>query len=333
MKEINKSEQMVIASDTANDNLVAQLTPDALRTIFAMCFGRPDSLSKVINRKFRLIPSDLLILNDKICNSLDTHSIVANATSITIKFSKNKIVSLENWSEFQKYDWTKPETVKYVELRWDFFIATKLYKLPQRHSLSVKISNDICPLDIFRMMASSATSINEFEKNIALCYVNVDFIHHTLADELVHIVSDWTESLPLVAEDNKFGNWCNNKRDKIARFIHSSIPVVFFFCVSIFLYFKGNIEFIKNNQVLMIFGLLASLNFMIFVGRSLAAKAYSALDFYDAFSPFNFTSGDKLLITNIEKENKKKIFSAVFSFVLAFLLNLLCSVLTAYIVK
>lgn len=333
MEDINKTEQITIASEITKDNLVTQLTPDALRTIFAMCFGRPDSLSKVINRQFRLTPGDLLILNDKINDSLNTHSIVANATSITIKFAKNKIVSLENWSEFQKYDWMKPEIVKYVELRWDFFIGTKLYKLPQRHSLSVKISSDVSPLDIFRMMASNATSTNDFEKNIALCYVNVDFIHHALADELVHIVSEWAESLPLVAENNKFGNWCNNQKDKIAKIIHLSIPFVFFFCISISLFLRGNTDFVKNNQVLIVFCTLALLNFSIFAGRYLASKAYSALDYYEAFSPFNFTSGDKKNITKTEKENKKKIRCAIFSFVVAFLLNLLCSILTTYIVK
>ena len=333
MKEITQPEQMAITSEIANNNLVTKLTPDALRTIFAMCFGRPDSLSKVINRKFKIVPTDLVNLNDKICRSLELRDIVAQATSITIKFSKNRIVSLENWNEFKAFDWQRPETVKYVELRWDFFIQTKLYQLPQRHSLSVKISNDICPLDIFRMMASGSTSENEFERNIALCYVNVDFIHHELADELIHIVTVWADSLPLEDDDNKIWNWCKKQKEIIARFIHCSLPTVFFFCITILLYSRQDSVFVKNNQVLLVFWTLALLNFTITIGKYIATKIYTSLDAYEMYSPFEFSSGDKNHMKELQKKNKKRILMAIGSFVLAFFTNLFCGILTAYFVK
>ena len=333
MNEIEKTNQMAIVSEAGNNNLIAQLPPDAVRPFFAMCFGRPDSLSKVINRKFKIIPHDLVNLNNKICRLLETHNVVAKAASITIKFSENKIVSLANWSEFINFDWTVPETVKYVELRWDFIIDTKLYASPQRHSLSVKISNDIRPLDVFRMMASSSTSEKEFEASIALCYINVDFIYHTLANELIHIVSEWTEALPLIADENKFWNFAKEKKEIIARFIHYSLPAMFFFCIVILLYFKGNTVLVRNNDILTLFCAIALLNFSIFVGKFFATKVYSSLDAYDPYSPFDFSSGDKNYLQKIQNENKKRIRNAIFSFILNLLLNLLCAVLTTCIVK
>lgn len=333
MKEINKSNQITIAPEADNNKLVAQLPSDALRAILAMCFGRPDSLSKVINRKFKIVPHDLINLNDKICRLLATHNVVDKSASITIKLSENQIICLESWSEFRDFDWAIPETIKYVELKWDFFIKTELYNVPQRHSLSVKISNDIRPLDVFRMIASNSTSEKEFEASIALCYINVDFIHHALADELIHTVSDWTESLPLIADENKFGNWCKKQKEKIAKIIRFSLPVIFFFCTSISLYIKGNIDFVKNNQALIIFCIIALLNFVTFFGKSLSAEVYSVLDSYEMYSPFYFSSGDKKYIAEIKKKNNKKIYSAIASIVTAFLVNLFCSILTAYILK
>lgn len=163
--------------------------------LLALIHGKSDSICRLFNREIIIDKSDLKTLNDMMINKLCLHNTSAVTTYIDITFSNKKVFSFKSWSEFESYNFSSINaTTKSIFMQWDFLASINNYKIPQRHTVSVRISSSPNPSDFFKVLLSGGfdeTHDIDIQSSTMIC--KVDFVNNTLAEELVNIAEHWNE--------------------------------------------------------------------------------------------------------------------------------------------
>ena len=321
------------------DKLIAAVPKEAFKAMFYLFAGRPDSKTKLFNRKIQVTPEDVYHLNEKITEKFRLHQIEQTVTSATLKLKTQGSIQFGLWAEFENFEWRTSEVTEELSLRWDFVIKLDDYAAAQRHTLTVKITTAPSPRDVFQMMFSHDPDDDDIEGKFRICLARVDFISHRLADELIAVVSDWNKALK--QPESACGWFCNlEKADRwIARGIHYTLPVLMTILALSILQTETPDptsaltagEFRYGLQCLLVSGLV--LYAMIRLSRHIATVCYAAINNYGAFTPFNLTRGDENEATRLQKQDKKQILYFFLSSGFALLLNIVAGVITWHLLK
>lgn len=296
------------------EQLVASIGKDAFRAMFYMFAGKPDSKHETFNGRVTLTPTVLIDLNSRIQSKFQIHNVEETITTVSLSLDNNQALDFGTWAEFVGHDWRDPAAVKDLTIRWDFMLRIASFAQAQRHTLNVTFAGNASPAAMLRVVLDATETPQELDlsKMFGGCIARVDFISHSLADELLALVGKWHATLPKSEAVGSIFERCEKNDRRIAFWVHHSFPVM---CI-VLAYF--GLESVSSKylptsvltvQVMSEFCLWFLLvTFLLFVanafGKYIANRTFKAITNYGAHHTFQFTPGDSELRKKLIERNK-----------------------------
>jgi len=331
--------QHTLVAEEKHGEIVARLPKEHFRALFHLLTGRPDSVTKVFHRPALVTVNDLGELHGRIVEKLAQHHVVADNVNVTLVQDRNLIKEF-SWQEFSAYRWSGPEVTKSLAVRWDFLVTFPGYQLPQRHALTLRITEAPNPAEMLQFALSrEAEALADAESQLAPMFCRVDFISALMSQELINIVSEWHQALP--KPEPIAGIWRHLR--KRGTLLHQSIHQLFRLGTAI-LALAVLARVIPNdlteavtvgNVVTVAVWLLGSLmlvDFMEMLGHYVATSALRALDSYGRFAMLRLTRGDQNYQAECDRKNRRSLAKFGLRFAGAILLNVLAGVLATWVV-
>ena len=321
-----------------NGALVAMGDKDSLRSLFHLFVGKPDSTQKIFTRPVHVNPQALIDLNERVQEKLRTHHLEGMVASAYISFEDKTSVDFGGWAEFQSFRWTTPKTTKEVRVQWQFLLSVQGYEMPQQHALTVKLCADAKPFELLQAMFSKHPAEDDNSPiNFAPTVCRVDFISHSVGQELISVVEDWNKGLPQPETRSDVFSKLEDHKKGIAQLIDYSTPLLFALATlgvlrKLYPATQANDTMTVGVAVGLMSWLIGSLITIYLsekLSSNLAKSAYQALEKYGMHSMFRLTNGDENRRAKIQTANKKQIRSFVVSTALSFTLNVAAGVFTA----
>lgn len=181
----------------------------------------------MLPRAVHVNPQAVLDLSERIQEKLRTHHIDGMVASADVVFEDKTTIEFGGWAEFESFRWTTSKETKEIRLQWRFLLAVQGYELPQQHALTVKLSSESRPLEVLQAMLSKHPADGDEEIKFAPTICRVDFISHSIGQELISVVEEWNKALPRPDVRTSIVSKLDDHSDKIAAFIDHSTPALF----------------------------------------------------------------------------------------------------------
>ena len=153
----------------------------------------------------------------------------------------------------------------------------------------------------------------DLSKMFGGCIARVDFISHSLADELLALVGKWHATLPKSEAVGSIFERCEQNDSRIAFWIHYSFPVMGL-VLSYYALQQVSARYVSSSPLtvqgmtdfcLWFLGVAFLLWGANSLGKYIANKTYKAITSYGAHHTFQFTPGDTELRRKLAERNKK----------------------------
>lgn len=331
-----KNTNLIVSTDTS-DSVTASLPRDQLRSMFYLFAGKPDSRIKVFEGALQLRPSDIVELNLCIVRKLRTHNIDASTTSVKIGYVGSEISEFGTWTEFEGHQWLEPERIEELVIKWDFLVNIQNYATPQRHTLLFRVSTDIKPGKFLQMISSgNADDFDSEEMFSAPAFCRVDFINAQISKELINVVHDWHKGRPSPKLIPSTYYSLKKKRQIIAELFDHWLMFSWALLLASAMYYCA-LKFYPGGTpshiaAIATFLAIYSLNPARLVARPMAAKIFSALgEIEGSRVVFDFTSGDKKYISELQQKNSAQGKKFLGSAAINIILNLSASGIYTYL--
>ena len=333
-------EQSVGQTDIAGE-IVARIPREGLRSMFHLMVGKPDSTQQSFPRPIVVSPSSISDLNDRITEKLKNHHVVGMVVSVDVANSKNKVHQFGSWPEFLSHKWNMADETKEVVAKWDFVVFVPGFEFPQRHSVVVRVTDELKPVHLLRQVFSEDRDDDEtIELKFYPIVCRVDFINHVLSKELLNIVSEWNQALAPPECEEGFLRRLQGKENIIKSVIRYSVPILVLAIAFALLRHLASPHDPKSVITVgflskLMYWLLASISSLyasLEVARWLGWRAENAITRYGRFSVFRFTSGDQIREKNLQKRNRRRIREFLFSSGVALLLNVLAGFIVYWLI-
>lgn len=288
-----------------------QIIPlDEYKSLFYQLNAKLDTEIRLLHGKKNLELADIRSINEQISAKLRNHDLVADIASINFVLSNRKIKDYAIWAEFERENWdTVNEKVLTLTIKWDIAIKLPQYKLPQRHSLKIRIGTEIPPKDIIQLILTS-DDITELIEARTPSICKVDFVNDILAAELMSIVVNWYEGLRDLPETNPLNSFLVKKGRLLSEIIRYSSPIVLLIIsYQYYDYFMPLIGIqeqmsLKSLEALLI--LFAAIFIVgIFLGFKFERFIDERIEKFEEHPRFSITRGDKKSAEEFERTNKK----------------------------
>jgi hypothetical protein len=308
---------------------------EALKSMFALLVGNPDSIAKFFHKPMIIARDDIDKLDEAICTKLGIHQIEGSKTTFDLTLSDNTVLQFERWKD-GNLNLALPQHVTAVRIRWDFMVRLPRYELPQRHVLTVRMGSD---LNVARIMQAAFSrdpaDVDSYELANFPLYCRVDFINQLLSQELINAVDSWqqgTREATAILPRMFTKRWVRRVQ---ALFFQYTLPlwVAILAVMILFQHFKPA----QLAQPLLVEDFRYALGwifgaFVITVGafmmsKSLAAYVQSIVKANTPKTRFELTSGD----TNKHVKEQSRSIRTIIKVAAGFVGALLCNLLAAYI--
>lgn len=294
--------------------VVATVPKDAFKAMFYLFAGKPDSKVRLLKRKIVVKPEDIHHLNVLVQDKLKLHAIEQCVTSVVVKFDRESSIEFGTWAEFEQFDWKRPYKTRELTVRWDFLIKLDTYGVPQRHTLTVRLSSPPNPQDFLRVVISQdPDGDDDIDGKLTLCIARADFISHRLADELIDVVEEWNEALPQPPEVMDWFHSLEKYDSWIARAVHLTTPAVI--AVLALVVFERLRHLWASSSGAALLALEYSMRWLLItllviyagsrISHFLAGYCYRAVNEFGRFSIFRMTSGDANRCAELGKRNQR----------------------------
>lgn len=320
-----------------NGTVTASMPRDQLRSMFYLFAGKPDSRIKVFEGALHLTPSDIVELNSCVVRKLRTHNIDASTTTVRAVYVGSEINEFGTWAEFEGHHWQESERIEELVIKWDFLVNIKDYAAPQRHTLLFRVSTDVKPGKFLQLLSSGNSDDFDSEEMFSSpAFCRVDFINAHISKELINVVVDWHKGrrTPKLIPSTYY--WFKKRRQGVAELLDHWIMLSWTLLGSaIFLYATSRVY--PQGTPVHIGAIAAFIGVYSFgparyVARHMAANVFNSLrDLEGSKVVFEFTSGDRKRIAELQEENTKQGRKFVASAAWNILLNLAASVIFAYL--
>ena len=287
-----------------------EIALDEYKSIFYQLNAKPDTEIRLLRGKKNLELADIRSINEQISAKLRNHNVLADIASINFVLSNRKIKDYSTWAEFERENWdTVNEKIGTLNIKWDFLIQLPQYRLPQRHSLKVRVGTEIPPKDIFQLIMTS-DDITEIMETRTPSICKVDFVNVILANELMSIVANWHEGLRDLPNSNPVNSFLAKKGKLLSEITRHFSPIVaLLISYQYYDYFMpliGTRERVSLKSLEALLILLAAI-FMIgiFWGYKIERFIDKRIDKFEEHPTFSITRGDKKAADEFEKTNSK----------------------------
>lgn len=333
---MSKEENNLSNSSSTND-LMNQLSKKDLKSIFYLFATKPDSRIKVFEKAVFLEYSDITDLNDCVERKLALHNIDAAITSIVIGYKGSDSCEFGTWLEFSEHHWKEPECVEEIVVKWDFIVNIKNQKIPQRHTLLFRVSDDMKPAKLMQLMASgNSDEFDEIDIMSAPAFCRVDFINSQLSRELINVVSEWYSSIKEPALISNSYYWLKKNRHKMAVIIHYFFSLSFsVLWIMILLWMNTNKYEGNISHIILTIWTFIGLYLLTPIGKIghvFASRLYLKLKKLEGSRVvFQFTSGDTKKNAEIIEENRKRGKSFIKESFWSLSLNIIAGLVSTYL--
>jgi hypothetical protein len=306
------AEDKIIPAADPKGQIVASMPRDQLRSMFYLFAGKPDSRIKVFDGALHLRPADMIELNACVVRKLKTHNIDASTSSIKVGYVGAEISEFGTWTEFENHHWQEPEKIEELVIKWDFLVNIQDYAAPQRHTLLFRVSSDIKPGKLLQLLSSGNSDDFDSEEMFSSpAFCRVDFINAQLSKELINVVHDWHKGRPSPKLIPSAYYWFKKRRQGLAEILdHWLVLSWALVVVSVMVYAAGRwypAGVSTHVAAAACFFAIYSLGPARRVARGTAARVFNALrDIEGSRVVFDFTSGDRKRIAELQQENSKQ---------------------------
>jgi hypothetical protein len=283
---------------------------DEFKSFFYQINAKPDT-------ELRLLPSgkvlelpDIRSVNERVGAKLNNYDVVAKITSINFVLSNRKIKDFSTWAEFERENWdTVNEKIESIGMTWDISLKLPQFKLPQRHSMKIRIGDAIAPKDMFQLVLTS-DDISELLEAGSPGICKVDFVNNIIAIELLNIVSSWHEGLRSTPESVLLQKFFRKQGKSLSEIIRYSLPILLLFVMhqySEYLYPAlgiGQEVSLNSIQKVLIF-LAAALMAGFYIGLKVEKSIDRKIDKFEEYPRFLISRGDRKKVEEFEKNNNK----------------------------
>lgn len=299
------------------------LTMENLRNanaLLALLHGKSDSVCRLFDKEIIVDINQLDNLNSLVLEKLGLHSVSAITTSVDVSLTDKKTLSYKAWEDFKKENFNAINSAtKSIFIQWDFFATFSGYKVPQRHTLNVRIASSLQPSDMFKVLLNGGLDEKDsFDIQCCTTVCKVDFINNALAEELLNVVQKWTELCESAcSEKGRVRPFLFKHRNALANIVE--LCVVFSFCMIVAIAIKLLNRYgfagteLKNLVYLFIF-MVPITTVAKKLGRHFGKKVYSELDNLMETHIFRISLGDTKQVQKIAEESRYRNSAILFIF-------------------
>jgi len=339
--EVQKREGMSIAKQ---EDLVASISKDEFKSWFYLLSGKPDSTVKFFSDPIIVAPSDIEDLNNIVQDKLGTHHVEGCVTAVTINYSNNTVKEFSTWAEFQTHKWKRPETTETIFVKWDFMVDMPSFEIPQRHTMTLRIANEIKPDHLLNAMFGGGQALNNWENlenDMSPVYCRVDFINQSLGQELINLANEWYQGKRKIKHIGRFMQSVTKRRRIFSQSIHYSIPFLTGTLTCALMFYRceiGNCTdplTVSASKWLFLWLFISFFSVIIAerIGQKVASSVFKNLSGYGNCHYFNFTNGDKNKQDEKQSENKKKLIRLWSKIILTVLFDTVLAIITTKLIK
>lgn len=320
-----------------NEEVRLQKEPEIqdFNALLALFHGKSDSICRLFEKEIVVEVSDLKRLNELMIEKLSLHNINNITTSLDITFSNKKIVSFTTWKDFEDYDFEiVNSTTKSVFMQWDFMALINGYRIPQRHTVCVRISSTPNPSDFFKVLLSGGfDEAHDFDIQSCTMICKVDFINNTLAEELVGVAERWNESCECAySKKGLIRPFLAKNRNSFAHVSEFSITLLLTLGVGVIAklgVLRGMLRVTCESLMYIAFLLIPTTMLVKNIARSGGKRIYEVFGNLMDIHIFAISKGDNKENERIEKGSAylKELFSFILNVVLSILISIVFFVL------
>ncbi len=327
MSKIVETENIVRGGD---GSIITAESIQNASAVLALLHGKSDSICKVFNKEIIVTISQLKQLNQLIYNKLALHNIGEITTVLDIALANKKILTFKSWYEFELHDFSVDNSsINSIFVQWDFFVALN-HKLPQRHTVSVRISSSPKPSEFFKVILSGGLDEeSDIEMRMHTTICKVDFINNTLAEELVNVVEGWNELCEsAISKKGRLTKFLCINNDFFAHVIEICFQASAILLIAIIAKCalnQGWITFSNDTLFFLIISLIPLYKILNTISRSMGKEIYNKFGSLMEFHIFDITTGDKKKIEKINNSTdcRKQLFWFVINFLVTLALSLI----------
>ncbi|TGM03793.1 hypothetical protein EHQ76_09115 [Leptospira barantonii] len=327
MKE-EESEHTLVSYEHEEQNRKKRID---LQSTFHLLTAKPDSVIKAFYQKIRIDKNDILDLCMHVSEKLKTHDIDALTSSVDYYFSDNYTEQYSSFAAFENDPLQISKITESISLKWDFLLKIKGFEVPQRHTLIVKISTSVRPIQFMQALFSKdPDEMDKYEIDIAPVIARTDFISHSISQELIKNVDDWVISRPQNLEHSGIFKFIVRYQKAISNIISYSMPLsILIVGISYLDYLFSDQNalitplLLRNSLLWLLLSLTGIFSFWKF-GLHLTNKFERQILYLSSrVAIFNVTRGDKNNIEKLIKQNRKSFWKIFLSITSSILIDLI----------
>lgn len=316
------------------------------KSIFYMFNGKPDTTTKVFTENVKVDFDSIVELNNRLLEKLQMHYIEEGyIASITVSFANRKTISFDCWRSFEQYNWVESSYIKSVVLVWDFAVKLGGYENPQRHKLTVKISDGLKPEEMLNLvLTGKIENMEELDTNHFPIVAQMDFINVQLSEEFINIVSEWVNSLEKARDGKSKVILALRKHRKLFTSLLKYITIFFTYFLGVmilnFKFYSYEIDKVADIQYVQILELLNTSAIVLFsfvvlykILDKIEDSVLETLLMYNKHHIFNICKGDKNKQSELKELDRKDVWSISLKFIFALIIDIVCAIISSALIE
>ena len=328
----------------SNNQDLSQVDWDSteVRSILQLLNTKIDSTTQLFPKDVIVSAEDIYDLNYRISEKIKLHKGYSMTTIVTIKYTNKKAMQFTTWDEFQSYSWEEVASIRYINIQWEFYITEEPYRIPQKHSVTVRISSGMKVEEMLQLiMTGKLEELESLEKDFVPIVCRIDFVNAMLVDDIINIVDKWNKGLKIPEVCHSFMYKVKAYKKYIANIIKYGLKLVSWIIVylsvhNIFNIIKAEtvqelamVDMQKISQFILV--IIFGYGAMNWIGTKLSVIIFNELSNYGKTFTFDITKGDKQKQQQLSVIGKKSIARFIFQLIGTLILGMAGSILATLV--
>ena len=306
--------------------------------------AKPDSKSKLFPKDVVVTLQDIENLNERITDKFKSHYDDAGfRINVSVCYKKGETLEFDSWATFQSHTWNTEKVIDSILIVWEYNAKLPKYPLPQKHTLTVRIADEIRPEEVLNLVISGKLEeVDKIQQEICPIVARVDFINSTLGDELLAIVANWQKGLLSPNVDEQSWYKLLQKYSRVVAYAIHYISVIMAVYCSV-KYFGvqigelgvttiGDIEIQAMINLIYLLAFCAGFCVIVYkVSHIVANFVFSVLREDRDIHTFKITNGDYVECQQVEQKANNRKRKVIINLIGAIMFNVLCNIIANFL--
>jgi hypothetical protein len=324
-----RNERAGVVIETAGGNST-EVSFQQLQAVYNTLTGKTEEISKHFDKPVRVELNDLVQLNQRVTQTLEQYNVKAQSCVVVVFHKEDTKEVFSSFERFKAYDTTRTCPVERIKVKYDFLLLLPKVNKPQTYTVTVWLTSGIVafkdmreslPKELYSLFGSKSGS------------VEVEYVDYLVARNFVGVVEGWFNALAIAPSRPILENIGKNSH---------YFPIIFKYVLLFFAAYVvttkvapsllSNAPSLSDLSVVLIW---ASVVLLLFyrIGLKVGEAVEKSIDGYQPLTYINLNRGDRLLIDETEKRNKKSIVFAVCAFCGELVMLVLAHFIATWIAK